>query len=118
MLILLVQRVPVVLGLVSQVQADPPLLNWVYIDGNTMELRYGNKSKSIAHHVGPWDWAEDEEGITFDDYEEFTAVEDPASKRWQLFADMSEEAIEIYVPKGRKTMTVYLKRHLMPVTEA
>ena len=47
------RRKPVVRGLVSQVRDDPPLLNWIYIDRTTMELKYGNRTASIDHYVGP-----------------------------------------------------------------
>ncbi|ETI23911.1 hypothetical protein G647_05718 [Cladophialophora carrionii CBS 160.54] len=111
------ERVPVPLGLVSQVQEDPPLLNWIYVDKDTMELKYGNKSASIEHHVGPWDWTEDEEGITFDETEAFTAVEDPATRKWQLYYDMDDDGLSRFVPKGRRKFQVSLERTLIPGAE-
>ncbi|EXJ62227.1 hypothetical protein A1O7_02660 [Cladophialophora yegresii CBS 114405] len=111
------ERVPVPLGLVSQVQEDPPLLNWIYVDKDTMELKYGNKSASIEHHVGPWDWTEDEEGITFDETEAFTAVEDPATRKWQLYYDMDDDGLSRFVPKGRRKFQISLERTLIPGAE-
>jgi hypothetical protein len=111
------QRVPVPLGLVTQVQDDPPLLNWIYVDKDTMELKYGNKSASVEHHVGPWDWTEDEEGITFDETEAFTAVEDPATRKWQLYYDMDNDGLSRFVPKGRRKFQISLERSLIPGAE-
>ncbi|KAJ7460160.1 hypothetical protein FB451DRAFT_506498 [Mycena latifolia] len=34
------------IGLVSTISTDPPELNWIYADGDTLELKYGNKSAS------------------------------------------------------------------------
>ena len=109
------QRVPVPLGLVSQVQDDPPLLNWLYVDKDTMELKYGNKTASVAHHIGPWDWTEDEVGITFDQAETFLVVEDPATRQWQLYYDMDHDGLTRYVPKGRRKLQIGLKRTMMPI---
>lgn len=105
---------PIPIGLVSQVRDDPPLLNWLYVDKDTMELKYGNKSASIEHHVGPWDWTEDEEGITFDETEDFTAVEDPQSHKWQIYYDMDNDGLSRFVPKGRRKIQVSLERTLIP----
>ena len=55
---------PVPLGLVSTISDDPPMLNWIYVDKATAELRHGNRTQSRAHHVGPWGWIidQDEDG--------------------------------------------------------
>ncbi len=109
-----IQRIPVPLGLVSQVANNPPLLNWIYVDKHTMELKYGNKSTSISHNVGPWDWTENEEGLIFDELESFTAVEDPATKKWQVYVDMNDDGLKRCVPKGRRMLQISLKRNLVP----
>ncbi|KAL9089228.1 MAG: hypothetical protein Q9165_005796 [Trypethelium subeluteriae] len=46
-------------GLVSTVSRDPPMLNWLYVDRETAELRYGNRTKSMEHVVGDWDWTDE-----------------------------------------------------------
>lgn len=53
---------PPPLGLVSTIDSDPPMLNWIYIDRHTRELKYGNRTQSRAHIVGPWGWDAGEEG--------------------------------------------------------
>jgi len=107
------ERVPIPIGLVSQVRDDPPLLNWLYVDKDTMELKYGNKSASIEHHVGPWDWTEDEKTITFDESKDFTAVQDPKTRRWQIYYDMDNDGLSRFVPKGRRMIQVSLQRTLL-----
>jgi hypothetical protein len=81
-----------------------------------MELKYGNKSASVAHHVGPWDWTENQDCITFDDTEFFTAVEDPKTRRWQLYYDMDGDGLQQYVPKGRQKLQISLERTLISET--
>lgn len=53
---------PPTLGLVSSVSDDPPTLNWIYIDRSTRQLRYGNRTQSRDHIVGPWGWDAGEDG--------------------------------------------------------
>lgn len=109
------------MGLVSQVQDHPPLLNWIYIDTKTMELKYGNRSTSIEHNVGPWDWTEDEEQLVFDDMEAayinaFYAVE-RLSGEWQLFFDMNGNELQGYVPADMKKFQVELRRNMIATNE-
>lgn len=79
-------RTPAQLGLVSFISDDPPALNWIYIDKNTRELKYGNRTASIDHHVGSWGFEAGEEGgaggITFDKAEGAVAVE--TADGWEL----------------------------------
>ena len=51
-------------GLVSTIAKDPPMLNWLYVDKDTSEVRYGNRTTSMDHVVGDWDWTDEnvEEG--------------------------------------------------------
>ncbi|KAK5198197.1 hypothetical protein LTR92_002442 [Exophiala xenobiotica] len=97
----------------NEVRDDPPLLNWLYVDKDTMELKYGNKSASIEHHIGPWDWAEDEKIITFDKSKGFTAVQDPKTRRWQIYHDMDNDGLSRFVSKGRRMVQVSLQRTLL-----
>ncbi|KAK5096335.1 hypothetical protein LTS08_007591 [Lithohypha guttulata] len=115
------QRTPAPMGLVSQVQDDPPLLNWIYIDKKTMEVKYGNKSTSIDHYIGPWDWTEDEEQVVFDDMEAafinaFYAVERLPGK-WQLFFDMKGDLFANLLPASMKKVQVELHRNMIATAE-
>jgi hypothetical protein len=115
------------LGLVSQVQDDPPLLNWIFVDKGTMEVRYGNRSVSREHYVGPWDWTEDDEedvepaeankGVTFEGWEGFMAVEDAASKEWQVYFDKNDDGLKGYVESGRRKLQISLERTMVAQEE-
>lgn len=108
------ERKPPPRGLVSQTRAEPPLLNWIYIDQETAELKYGNKTQSIEHDVGPWDWTKDEKTITFHKKLLFIAVEDPKSKKWQLYYDIDDDGLSRYVPIQRRKVYVSLMRSEIP----
>lgn len=108
------ERKPAPVGLVSQTRAEPPLLNWIYIDKTTAELKYGNKSQSIEHDVGPWDWSEDETEITFKKRQMFIAVKDTKTKKWQLYYDVDKDGLSKYVPAATSKVYVTLVRTLIP----
>ena len=38
------------------------MLNWIYIDRSTRELKYGNRTQSKEHIVGPWGWDSGDDG--------------------------------------------------------
>lgn len=103
-------RFPPERGLVSTISEDPPVLNWIYCDRDTYELRYGNRTQSISHHVGEWDWTEDEMRLTFEGWEGFVAVDEwygadsedstPAGReglRWAVYVDRDDNGL-----KGRR----------------
>lgn len=54
------------------------MLNWIYIDRATRELKYGNRTQSREHIVGSWGWEAGEEGgpggLTLGDSEGGVAV--------------------------------------------
>lgn len=111
------ERVPMEMGLVSQVSDDPPLLNWLYIDKRTYELKYGNRSESREHHVGNWDWTEDGIGVTFAGAEAFVAVEGIGEDQgaWQVYfdgGDEQSEALKRQLGKRRK-IEISLERRMV-----
>lgn len=98
-------------GLVSTIADDPPMLNWIYVDKDTMELKYGNRTQSREHHVGPWDWTEDEVGLTIEGWEGFVAVEDEAGE-WAVYYDRQDNRLKGLVPE-KKVLQISLERTLL-----
>ena len=104
---------PMTRGLVSTISVDPPMLNWMYVDKDTLEMKYSNKSGSIEHHVGDYDWTseDNDSSITFDDWEGFTAMEEKPGQ-WALYFDMNDDGLKKH-KKGRNTMEVSLVRRVV-----
>ena len=110
---------PYTRGLVSTISRDPPMLNWVYVDKDTLECKYASRSGSIAHHVGSYDWtSEDAEdsNVTLDEFEGFIAVDEGKDKGWALYFDMDDDGLK-GVKKGRRTCEVSLKRRILTAQE-
>lgn len=66
---------PPILGLVTYIPHTPPMLGWIFADDEHGALRYGNKSASIDHFYGKWDWTPDESRVTFKGGERLFAVD-------------------------------------------
>ncbi|KAF2124452.1 hypothetical protein P153DRAFT_302168 [Dothidotthia symphoricarpi CBS 119687] len=117
-------RSPPQRGLVSTISDDPPMLNWLYCDRATYELRYGNRTTSITHIVGEWDWTEDESNLILDGWEGFVAIDewdgadtDPTTPwgreglRWALYFDKDDNGLK-GKHKGRDMFEVMLQRKM------
>ena len=105
---------PYTRGLVSTISVDPPMLNWIYIDKDTLEVKYASRSGSIAHHVGSFDWTSEDSAdscITFDEYEGFIAVEESVGQ-WALYFDLEDDGLKEH-KKGRRTVEVSLQRRVI-----
>ncbi|KAK8204951.1 hypothetical protein IWZ01DRAFT_81904 [Phyllosticta capitalensis] len=109
-------------GLVTTLNTDPPMLNWIYVDKSTQALTYGNRTQSIAHVVGPWDWTDDESGVTLEGWEGFVAVEvsDEESAaadglRWKLYYDRWDDKLDNgKLVGGKRVLPCSLERRPLP----
>ena len=68
-------------GLVSTISDEPPQLNWVYVDKETYEVKYGLRVEAEPHLVGPWDCTRIDKRMTFEEWEGFMAVRGAAGER-------------------------------------
>lgn len=104
------------LGLVSTVSDDPPMLNWLYADKDTHEVKYGNRTQSIAHVVGPWDWADEETTVTLEKKDMFVAVEEEDGK-WAVYFDRDEDWCERVLAErgldGKRVVDIRIRRKML-----
>src|ERR1700761_9384456 len=70
------EETPKPLALVSTISVDPPVLHWIYVDKNSLELKYGNKTQSMPNIYAPWDWTDDAQYLTLEHWEGFVALEE------------------------------------------
>ena len=107
---------PLPLGLVSTISKDPPMLNWIYVDKDTREVKYGNRTQSRAHIVGSWGWDAGEEGgaggLTLEGKEGAVAVE--GNDGWEIRWEDEDRNIGV---KGSLKLTVSLERKMLEPKE-
>lgn len=81
-------------GMVTTISDDPPFLNWVFVDADTHEVKYGVRKESDPHRVGPWDVTKTDRRVTFEGWEGWIVVEeDEDSGLWALYFDVEDDGL-------------------------
>ncbi|RAL05448.1 uncharacterized protein BO80DRAFT_372983 [Aspergillus ibericus CBS 121593] len=80
-------------GLATTISDNPPMLGWIYADKDTHEVKYGNRTMSCEHVVGPWDWDEEETTVTLEENCQFVAVQEDDGA-WALYFDRDGDELE------------------------
>ncbi|KAI5245510.1 hypothetical protein E4T43_03195 [Aureobasidium subglaciale] len=81
-------------GMVTTISDDPPFLNWVYLDRDTCEVKYGIRVEAEPHLVGPWDCTPIDRRLIFNGWEGFVIVqEDEESDLWALYFDRDDDGL-------------------------
>ncbi|KAI8951488.1 hypothetical protein F4801DRAFT_544866, partial [Xylaria longipes] len=96
-------------GLVSTISDDPPMLNWIYVDKNTYEVKYGLRTDAQEHLTGPFDCTRQDRRMTLEGWEGFVAVEDYPGV-WALYFDRDDNGLVTKVPMGTRVLEVELTR--------
>jgi len=107
-------------GLVSTIPSSDPnrkTLNWVYLDRSTYEVKYGAREEAHGHILGPWNWTDDEKGLTLEGWEGFVAVEvvrgiDGGRSLWQLYFDRNDDKLDGKL-NGKRILEVSLERRII-----
>jgi hypothetical protein len=99
-------------GLVSTISDDPPQLNWIYVDSDTYEVKYGDKVQSEPHIVGPWDCTKLDRRLILEGWEGFLAVREGAGN-WALYFDRDDDNLEGRVSPKKRRVEIELTRKEM-----
>ncbi|KAI0433020.1 hypothetical protein F5Y09DRAFT_300063 [Xylaria sp. FL1042] len=96
-------------GLVSTISDDPPMLNWIYVDKDTYEVKYGLRTDAQPHLTGPFDCTRQDRRMTLEGWEGFVAVEEYPGI-WALYFDRDDDGLITKVPMGTRVLEVELTR--------
>ncbi|KAI3316538.1 hypothetical protein HD806DRAFT_527804 [Xylariaceae sp. AK1471] len=96
-------------GLVSTISDDPPMLNWIYVDTTTYEVKYGLRTDAQEHLTGPFDCTRQDRRMTLEGWEGFLAVEEYPGI-WALYFDRDDDGLATKVPMGTRVLEVELTR--------
>ncbi|KAK8864737.1 hypothetical protein IAR55_001993 [Kwoniella newhampshirensis] len=100
-------------GLVTATN-DQQMLNWVYVDSDTHEVKHGIRVEAQDHHTGPWDCTKLDRRITFEGWEGFVAVqEDVERDLWALYFDKDDDGLTGEGKIGDVRLTGKRKRMLV-----
>ncbi|KAI4871203.1 hypothetical protein F4820DRAFT_401821 [Hypoxylon rubiginosum] len=96
-------------GLVSTISDDPPMLNWIYVDKDTYEVKYGVRADAQPHITGPFDCTRQDRRMTLEGWEGFVAAEEFPGI-WALYFDRDDDGLVTKVPMGTRVLEVELTR--------
>ncbi|PGH20328.1 hypothetical protein AJ80_03595 [Polytolypa hystricis UAMH7299] len=86
-------------GLISTIVDDPPILNWIYVDAVTHELKYGGRLTAQSKIVGSH-WK---------DGRGFVAVEE-IEGLWAIYFDRYDNGLKGIVKPGKRVLEIELAR--------
>ncbi|KAI0417240.1 hypothetical protein F5X98DRAFT_375107 [Xylaria grammica] len=102
-------------GLVSTICDEPPIMNWIYVDRWSYELKFGNRSWADDNFPIPWDCSRQDRRLTFGGWEGFLAVKE--GDFWALYFDVDEDHLKGKVAEGTPVLEVELIRFEMRITK-
>ncbi|KAJ2893724.1 hypothetical protein MKZ38_008310 [Zalerion maritima] len=100
-------------GLVSQIMDDPPMMNWIYVDKDTHEVKFGTRSWAEPNLTGPFDCTRQDRRLTFAGFEGFCLVQE--GDFWSLYFDLDDDMLRSKVARGTPVLEVELTRKEMRV---
>ncbi|KAF5667863.1 hypothetical protein FHETE_5549 [Fusarium heterosporum] len=95
-------------GLVTSIN-DENFLNWVYVDKNTHEVKYGVRADTEGHITGPFDCTKQDRRMTCEGWEGFCAVEELPGV-WALYYDRDDDGLRSKVAMGTRVLEIELTR--------
>ncbi|KAL5433735.1 hypothetical protein PMIN07_012410 [Paraphaeosphaeria minitans] len=96
-------------GLVTTITDVAPIMNWVYIDKETYQVRYSVRLDAQPNFTGPFDCTRQDRRLTFDGWEGWCAVEE-APGRWALYFDRDDDGLKSKVGAGTRVLEIELTR--------
>ncbi|EAT91085.1 hypothetical protein SNOG_01436 [Parastagonospora nodorum SN15] len=100
-------------GLVSTISDNPPQLNWIYLDPESLQIWHGLRVEAEKGLPGPWGarvCADGEIRFLWDRWEGFMAVETEEQGLWALCFDRHDNGLKGKVEEGKRTVELELIR--------
>lgn len=96
-------------GLVSTISDKILNLNWIYVDIDTYQVKYGLRVDAQPNITGPFDCTRQDRRMTLEGWEGFVVVEeDPGI--WALYFDRDDNGLRSKVAQGTRVLEVELWR--------
>jgi hypothetical protein len=96
-------------GLVTTITDVAPIMNWIYIDKESHEVKYGVRLDAQPNLTGPFNCTRQDRRMTFDGWEGWCAVEE-APGLWALYFDVTDDGLKTKVAPGTRVLEIELNR--------
>ncbi|KAH8594081.1 hypothetical protein B0O99DRAFT_688109 [Bisporella sp. PMI_857] len=100
-------------GMVSTICAGPPVMNWIYIDKETYEVKYGVRVDAQPNITGPFSCTRQDRRVTLEGWEGFVAVREEhedGEVAWQLYFDRDDDGLMAKLGPRKVVLEVELMR--------
>ncbi|CZR63563.1 uncharacterized protein PAC_13460 [Phialocephala subalpina] len=100
-------------GLVTTITDVAPILNWIYVDKDTYEVKFGIKVDAHPNITGPFNCTRQDKRLTLEDWEGFVAVKQEEGEdagMWKLYWDKDDDGLRGKLGKGRTILEIELVR--------
>lgn len=84
-------------------------MNWIYVDKDTYEVKYGVRADAQPNITGPFDCTRQDRRLTFDGWEGWCAVEEFPTI-WALYFDKDDDGLRSKVAEGTRVLDIELTR--------
>ncbi|KAH6644978.1 hypothetical protein BKA67DRAFT_495911, partial [Truncatella angustata] len=95
-------------GLVTTICDEPPIMNWIYVDRDTLEVKFGARAYAEPNYTGPFDCTQQDRRLTFGGWEGFMAVRE--GQFWSLYFDLQQNKLKSKVTEGTVVLEIELSR--------
>lgn len=96
-------------GLVTTITDVAPIMNWIYVDQNTYEIKYGVRADAQHNLTGPFDCTRQDRRLTFDGWEGWCAVEERPG-HWAVYFDVGDNGLQAKIAPGTRVLEIELSR--------
>lgn len=91
-------------------------MNWIYVDHETYEVKFGIRMDAQPNFTGPFDCTRQDRRLTFGGWEGFCVVQE--GNFWALYFDVDRDRLRSKLGADRVVLEVELRRVEMRVTPA
>lgn len=86
-------------------------MNWIYVDKDTYEVKYGVRVDAQPNITGPFNCTRQDRRMTLDGWEGFVAVKEQGRDQlWALYFDKDDDGLRGKLGMGRIVLEVELSR--------
>lgn len=88
-------------------------MNWIYVDKETYEVKYGVKADAHPNITGPFDITRQDKRLTLEQWEGFVAVKEEEGENagmWALYYDKDDDGLKGKLGGKRTVLEVELVR--------
>lgn len=89
--------------------------NWIYIDRQTYEVKFGTRDGAEPNFKAPFDCTRQDRRLTLGGWEGFCAVQE--GNFWALYFDVENDRLQSKVPEDTPLLEVELQRIEMRVSK-